>query len=145
MFGEKNPELPFNNGYPGQMMYQDPVGQQRNQQPFISKSTMSISRIHTQNYDWHPLPTTEPLLPDNVPPYGQNYQPGMFHKYALYYQPYSQKDSQFLFQNPLQPQDEIIQKQQYMPMNGYPMMNPYPKQSAMPKQPWRSAIIYEFL
>ncbi|MCL6570771.1 MAG: YppG family protein, partial [Bacillus sp. (in: Bacteria)] len=49
-------------------------------------------------------------------------------------QPFSKKDSQFLFQNPLQPQEEIVQMQQYMPMNGYPMMNPYPKQSAMPKQ-----------
>ncbi len=48
---------------------------------------------------------------------------------------YSQKDSQFLFQNPLQPQDEMVHQKPYMPMNGYPMMNPYPKQNAMPKQP----------
>ncbi|MFL6518387.1 MAG: YppG family protein, partial [Bacillus sp. (in: firmicutes)] len=38
-------------------------------------------------------------------------------------------------QNPLQPQEKMIQKPQYGPMNGYPVMNPYPKQSAIPKQP----------
>ena len=141
MFGEKRPANYFNNGYQGQMMHQGPVGQQRNQQIFNSNQPYPYQTI-PQNFDWavyqqqNPQSPQSPYYQQAYQPYAQNYQPGYVSQNTSYSsQPFSQKDSQFLFQNPLQPQEEMVQKPQYMPMNGYPVMNPYPKQSAIPKQP----------
>ncbi|WML25819.1 YppG family protein [Neobacillus sp. OS1-33] len=138
MFGKKRPTNYFNNGYPGQMVHQGPVGQYRNQHPYNSNQPVHYQGP-PQNYDWtaYQQPNQQiPYYPPMYQPYGQNYQPGYVSQNTQYTsQPFTQKDSQFLFQNPLQPQDEIVQKPQYMPMNGYPVMNPYPKQSAIPKQP----------
>jgi hypothetical protein len=137
MFGKKRPTNLFNNGYSGQMMHQGPNGQQRNQQHY--NSPPFLYQAQPQNYDWpmYQQPNQQsPYYHQGYQPYGQNNQPGYVSQNTTYHnQPFSQKDSQFLFQNPLQPQDELVQKPQYMPMNGYPVMNPYPKQSAIPKQP----------
>lgn len=141
MFGKKRPTNYFNNGYSGQMMYQGPVGQHRNQQHFNSNPPY-LYQTPPQNFDWtvyqqqNQQNQQNPYYQQAYPPYMQNYQPGYVPQSTSYNsQPFSQKDSQFLFQNPLQPQEEMIQKPQYAPMNGYPVMNPYPKQSAIPKQP----------
>jgi hypothetical protein len=138
MFGKKRPANYLNYEYSGQMMQQGPVGQIRNQQLFNSNQPFHY-QAQPQNYDWtaYQQPNQQiPYYPPVYQQYGQNYQPGYVSQNTPYNsQPFSQKDSQFLFQNPLQPQEEIVQKPQYMPMNGYPVMNPYPKQSATPKQP----------
>jgi hypothetical protein len=138
MFGKKRPTNYFTHGYSGQMMHQGPVGQYRNQQPFNSNPPYPY-QAPPQNYDWTAYQQPNPQGPyytQAYQPYGQNYQSGYISQNTSYNsQPFSHKDSQFLFQNPLQPQDEMVQKPQYMPMNGYPMMNPYPKQSAIQKQP----------
>ncbi|WP_257148370.1 YppG family protein [Bacillus sp. AFS073361] len=143
MFGKKRPtNYYFNNGYPGQMMHQGPVGQQRNQQHFTSNPPY-LYQAPPQNFDWTLYQQQNPQNPPNppnpyyqqaYPPYMQNYQPGHVPQSSFNNQSFSQGDSQFLFQNPLQPQEKMVQKPQYMPMNGYPAMNPYPKQSAIPKQ-----------
>ncbi|MEH7075168.1 YppG family protein [Neobacillus drentensis] len=138
MFGKKRPTNYFNNGYPGQMMYQGPVGQPRNQQIFNSNPPYPF-QTPPQNFDWTLYQQQNPqsaYFQQPYQPYVQNYQPGYVTPNTSYNsQSFSQKDSQFLFQNPLQPQEEMVQKPQYMPMNSYPGMNPYPKQSAIPKQP----------
>ncbi|MEH7500861.1 YppG family protein [Neobacillus drentensis] len=138
MFGKKRPTNYFNYGYSGQMMHQGPVGQHRNQQLFNSNQPFHF-QAQPQNYDWtaYQQPNHQiPYYSQPYQPYEQNYQPGYGSQSMSYQnQPFQQKDSQFLFQNPLQPQDEMVQKPQYMPINGYPVMNPYPKQSAIPKQP----------
>jgi hypothetical protein len=134
MFGEKRPSYPFNYGYPGQMMHQDPSGKQWNYQRLYRNQPYPY-QAQTQNYDWYAYQQQNAYYPQLQQPVNQNYQPGFIPQNMPYSnQSFSKKDSQFLFQNPLQPQEEMVQMQQYMPMNGYPMMNPYPKQSAMPKQ-----------
>jgi hypothetical protein len=135
MFGKKRPNYPYNYGYSGQMMHQDPNSQQWNHQD-LYRNYPNPYQTQTQNYNWYPYQQQSPYYPQGLQTIAQNYQPGFVpQNMPIPNQPYSQKDSQFLFQNPLQPKEEMVQKQQYMPMNGYPMMNPYPKQSVMPKQP----------
>lgn len=138
MFGKKRSTNYFNYGYPGQMMHQGPVGQQRNQQ-HINSNPPYLYQAPPQNFDWTLYQQQNPQNPyyqQAFPPYMQNYQAGYVSQSPAYNsQPFTQKDSQFIFQNPLQPQEEMVQKPQYGPMNGYPVMNPYPKSSAIPKQP----------
>ncbi|MFK9093418.1 YppG family protein [Bacillus salipaludis] len=135
MFGKKRPNHYVNYGYSGQMMHQVPMDQQWNQQHFLNRNQPIPYQSMPQNYDWMAF-QQNPYYPQGVQPYAQNYQPGFIpHNVPYPNQQNSQKDSQFLFQNPLQPKDEMIQQQAYMPMNGFPMMNPYPKQSMLYKQP----------
>ena len=135
MFGEKRPNYPFNYRYSGQMMHNDPSDQQWNHQHLYRNQPYPY-QTQQQNYNWSSYQQQGSYFPQQYQPFGQNYQPGFVPPNMPYTnQQYPQKDGQFLFKNPLQPQDDMVQKQQYKPMNGYPMMNPYPKQSAMPKQP----------
>jgi hypothetical protein len=138
MFGKKRQTNYFSHGYSGQMMHQGPIGEYRNQQ-LLNSNQPSHYQGPPQNYDWtsYHQPTQQiPYYQPVYQHYGQNYQPGYVSQPMSYQnQPFPQKDSQFLFQNPLQPQEEMVQKPQYMPVNGYPVMNPYPKQSAILKQP----------
>ncbi|HEY2420410.1 MAG TPA: YppG family protein [Neobacillus sp.] len=134
MFAKNEPNYHFNNGYSGQIMHEFPMDFQWNHlinnrnQPFPFQPT-------PQNFEWNPYPPQGPYYPQQFQPYGQNYQAGFGQqKMPFPNQPYPQKDTQFLFQNPLQPQDDMAPKP-YMPMNGYPTMNPYPKQNVLPKQP----------
>lgn len=70
------------------------------------------------------------------PSFGANVQPSQVHQYSqMASGHYPPNDAQFLFQNPLQPQDEPVSNPYLNQMNGYPTMNPYPKQSGMIKQP----------
>jgi hypothetical protein len=133
MFGKKQPNYNFNYGYSGQMMHGVPNDSQWNHRP-INRNQPYPYQTPPQIIDWNPYQQQAPYYPQQYQPYGQNFQ-AEFGAQNMPYpnQPYPQKDSQFLFQNPLQPQDDMAQKQ-FMPMNGYPMMNPYPKQNTIPKQ-----------
>ncbi|CAH2715783.1 hypothetical protein BACCIP111895_02967 [Neobacillus rhizosphaerae] len=135
MFGKKRPNNFVNYGYSGQIMHQDyPIGYQWNDQN-VDRNQPYSYQPQPQHYDWMGYQQQNPYYPQ-FQPYGQNVQPGFGPQtMPINAQPYTQKDSQFLFQNPLVPKDEIAKNQPYMPMNGYPMMNPYPKQNILPKQP----------
>ncbi|MFZ7943076.1 YppG family protein [Neobacillus sp. 19] len=133
MFGTKRPKHHVNYGYSGQMMHQVPIGQQWNQYSNYRNQQPMPYQSQSQYYDWMAIQQQNPYYPQGMQQYAQSLQPGFASQNVSYpNQQYTQKDSQFLFQNPLQPKD---QPQPYMPMNGYPMMNPYPKHSVIPKQP----------
>ncbi|MCM3566829.1 YppG family protein [Neobacillus mesonae] len=134
MFAKKKAIKNVNNGFQRQMMYQGPFGRQQNQQPFYQNKPFSMPSP-MQNREWNPYQQQNLYYPQGYQPYGNTYQATPVHpNMSIPNQYYSQKDSQFLFQNPLQPKEEMMPKP-YMPMNGHPIMNPYPKQSFIPKQP----------
>ncbi|WP_251554129.1 YppG family protein [Neobacillus muris] len=133
MSGTMSPNHHFHYGYPGQVM----------QPNFISQEWNHPSGFRQQTYPYYPQmaangwmnPQQFPYSSQGSQPFPQNFQPGIgAHYMSMQNQPYQQKDSQFLFQNPLQPKEETF-AQSYSPMGGYPIMNPYPKQSFIPKQP----------
>ncbi|MGG3469608.1 YppG family protein [Neobacillus pocheonensis] len=133
MFGKMRPKQNFHYVPPGQMMHQGQIGQQWNQEHFIRNQPYPY-QTPPVNYNWNSYQQQNPYNPKAFQQMAQNYQPGYAQQNMPYpNQNYLPKDSQFLFQNPLQPQDDMYQ--QYPPMNGYPMMNPYPKQGTIPKQP----------
>lgn len=127
----------FNNGYSGQMMHGHPLnlhakpGMRRNQPPYLYQTPF-------QNVDWLSYQPQNPYYPQQYQPLNPALQ-GYAHEPPLLssQQPYMQADSQFLFQNPLQPQEDLYPNQQPYPpyMNGFPGLNPYPKQTFIPKQP----------
>ncbi|WP_462411996.1 YppG family protein [Neobacillus sp. Marseille-QA0830] len=131
MFGTMSPNNRFFYGSSGQAMqpnientaWNNPFGWRQQTYPFYPQMAGN-GWMNPQPY---------PYSSQAAQPFAQNYGTGTPYL-GMPYQPYSNKDSQFLFQNPLQPKDETI-PQPYMPMGGYPSMNPYPKQSFIPKQP----------
>ncbi len=133
MFAKRRAFQNMNNGYQGQMMYNGPAFGQQHLQPFNRNGPFS-PQAPLHNQEWNPYQQQIPYFPQGYQPFSaQNYQSGLMDQ-NMPNQYFSQKDSQFLFQNPLQPKEEMIPKP-YMQMNNYPMMNPYPKQSFIPKQP----------
>lgn len=126
MFGKIGPSHHFQNGYPGQIMGQNPIQHQMNQQLFYRNQPYPY-QMATQNNGWNPIQQGN-YYPLN---YAQQFQPGSQGLYPNQYFP--QKEAQSLFHNPLQPKEETM-PYPYMPMTGYPIMNPYPKQSFIPKQ-----------
>lgn len=131
MYGKIRPIHNVNTGFSGQIMPQDPVNQQWipqlhfRQQPFPYPAA-------PQNYSFH---SQNPYYSQNYLPFAQGFQPGYGSQSAVFPNQNSpNKDSQFLFHNPLQPADEMIPKP-YAPVNGYPIMNPYPKNNLLAKQP----------
>lgn len=94
--------------------------------------------------EWYPYQQPNPYYQGAYQQsYSQSYSP-----YDVPFQPagmpqqthntsgqYPPKDAQFLFQNPLQPKEEMWPNQYSQQMNGYPVMNPYPKPNGMLKQP----------
>lgn len=133
MFGKKRPNNFVNYGYSGQIMHQYPIGYQWNQQ-YANRNQPFPYQPQSKNNNWPAYQQQNPYYPQ-YPAYGQHIQQVFGPQNMQVPQSYTQKDSQFLFQNPLAPQEEMGPKQPYMPMNGYPMMNPYPKQNVLPKQP----------
>lgn len=134
MFLKRNRSTPFTNGYLGQMMQGNPYDLQWNQKNWRQSPYPAPVQ---QNYNWYAYQQQNPYYPQQYQPLNPAYQQGYAEQpFAYQKQPYSQKDAQFLFQNPLQPQEEYYSTpNQYAPMNGYPNANPYPKQSFQPKQP----------
>jgi hypothetical protein len=134
MFNNNRPVPYFNYGISGQMKHGRPVDYQRSHHS-IQYNQPYPYQPPSQNYNLNPLQQQNPYYPQQFQPFGQNYQTGYGQQpMPIPNQQSSQKDTQFLFQNPLQPKEEVVHNQ-YMPMNGYPMMNPYPKQGNIPKQP----------
>ncbi len=133
MYG-KNRSIPFiNHGYSGQMYYRRPEFYQSNIQQLPRSQPYPYQ---TYGMEWYPYQQQNPY-------YQQPYQP-QYQPYETAYPPggmptnstgqFPPKNGQFLFQNPLQPQEEIIPNQMAQ-MNGYQGMNPYPKPNGMIKQP----------
>ncbi|PLS03589.1 hypothetical protein CVD27_14405 [Neobacillus cucumis] len=116
------------------MMHQDSMNHQVYPQHFIHRNQPSPYQTTSQNYNMMPYYQNSPYYPPQMQTFGQSFQQGFVPQNMNYQTQFSQKDNQFLFQNPLQPKDDMVQ-QPYLPMNGYPAMNPYPKNSFMPKQP----------
>ncbi|MEH7113400.1 YppG family protein [Neobacillus niacini] len=139
MFG-KNRSNPFlNQGYLGQMNYKGPIYNQPNYQP-VPRNQPYQQYQAAQSMEWYPYQQPNPYF---LQPYQQPYQP-----YELTYPTggipqqmpnsngqYPPKDAQFLFQNPLQPKEEMAQNPYLAQMNGYQGMNPYPKPNGMIKPP----------
>jgi len=135
MFGKPKPNHFVHHGNSGQMMHPVSMTQQQlNLQQNMNRNQPNPYQTQPQNYNMLPYYPPTPYYPQQMQTFGQAYQQGYLPQNMNYQAQYSQKDNQFLFQNPLQPKDDKVQKP-YMPMNGYPVMNPYPKNSFMPKQP----------
>jgi hypothetical protein len=136
MLGNKRPNNYLNYGFSGQMMHQVPIGYHGSQQPLIfNRNQPHPYQTQPQNYEWMGYQQHNSYYPQ-YQHHGQTFKPGFTSQNMINpNQPYTQKDSQFLFHNPLAPKDDKVNHQSYMPMNGYPMMNPYPKQINIPKQP----------
>ncbi|MEH7418244.1 YppG family protein [Neobacillus drentensis] len=135
MFGKTRPNHFAYHGNSGQMMYQVPMTQPPlNPQQLMNRNQPNAYHTQPHNYNMMPYYPPNAYYQPQMQTFGQTYQPGFVPPNNNYKAQYTQKDNQFLFQNPLQPKDEMVQ-QPYIPMNGYPGMNPYPKNSFMPKQP----------
>jgi hypothetical protein len=134
MYNNYRPNPYFNYDFPGQMKHGWPVDYQRSQPPIAYNQSYPF-QSPTQNMNLNPYPHQNSYYQPPLQAYGQSFPSGYGSQPMMVQnQQMTPKDSQFLFQNPLQPQEEMVQNQ-YMPMNGYPMMNPYPKQNMVPKQP----------
>lgn len=121
----------YNNGYPGQLMHGNPFPNQWN--PGVIRNHPYPYPAPLQNPEWHAYQQQNPYYPQQYQPINQGYQP-FIQQPPLSAQSAIQKDSQFLFKNPLQPQEEISSFNNfYPPMGG--LINPYPKPNHMVKQP----------
>jgi hypothetical protein len=133
MYGRNQSNFLLNHGFTGQMNYRSPGYYPPNYQPFPRNQPYQYQTV--QSMGWYPYQQQNPYL-QNYQPFDSAYQSGgNLLQMANTTGQYPSKNAQFLFQNPLQPKEEIPPNQ-YMPqMNGYSVMNPYPKPNAMIKQP----------
>jgi hypothetical protein len=147
-----------NQPYPDQSPYQSQSPHQ-SQNPYQSQSpyqnpyqNQNQSQSQSQNHQWQSYQQQNPYYQGGIQPLNPYFQGGyqplnqavpqanMQTQHSHIPTTYPHKDSQFLFQNPLQPQEEMhpnqfLQSNGYQNMNQYPNqnMNPYPKQNLMPK------------
>jgi hypothetical protein len=141
MFGKNRSNHYQYHGYSGQINYRRPNYYQSNfqgvprNQPYQNQAVQSMEYYPYQPNPYYQQPYQQGYQP-NYQPFDAPYQPGgMPQQIPNSTGQYPPKDAQFLFQNPLQPKEEMAPSQ-YMPqMNGYPIMNPYPKPNGMLKQP----------
>jgi len=110
-------------------MFSGPVQPDLNQQ-MLSRHQPMPYHTPLPNHVWDSFQSQNPYPTNGVHAFGPTYQP----EYGFPSMNYSQQDGQFLFHNPLQPNDEPI-PQSYMPLNGYQSLNPYPQHNLIPKQP----------
>jgi hypothetical protein len=68
-------------------------------------------------------------------PQGPQFQSGIGQNHFSHYSAQPKKDAQFLFQNPLQSQEDILHPHYQEQQNVFPNANPYPKQIGIQKQP----------
>lgn len=133
VFGKMRLMDNFHYGFPSQMIHQGSFGvrwdrqQDYRNQAIMYQPPMQIRGLNPNLYQGVNVPHT-------IQPFGQNFQSGIMQTHMNYNQNHLQKDVQFLFQNPLQPKEEMMTNP-YQHMSGYPLMNPYPKQSFIPKPP----------
>jgi hypothetical protein len=116
------------------MNYRSPSYYPSNFQPVPRNQPYHYQAV--QSMEWYPYQQQNPYFQQTYQPYNPTYQPSgnlaQMHNTTGQYPP---KNAQFLFQNPLQPKEEMTQNQYIPQMNGYSVMNPYPKPNAMIKQP----------
>lgn len=138
MYGRNRSNYYINHGYLGQMNYREPGYYQSNLQPVPRNQPYHYQA--SPSMEWYPYQQHNPYFQQSYqppyPPYESTYQPsGIPQQMPNTTGHYPPKDAQFLFQNPLQPKEEMTPNP-YMPqMNGYTVMNPYPKPNGMLKQP----------
>jgi hypothetical protein len=130
MFTNRRGTPYFNNGYSGQIMHENPF--QLHWHQGIGRNYPYPAPL--QNPEWQSYQPQNPYYPQQYQPVNQPY-----HSFVLPQSPYpsyppAQKDPQFLFKNPLQPQEEVYPSHNPYPIGGG-FMNPYPKTNLMPKQP----------
>jgi YppG-like protein len=133
MFGKNRSYYYVNHGNSGQMVYGRPEYLQTNPKYFSRNQQPYPYQAVQPNLDWYPY-QQQNLQPQQgynsfSPVYQSDYVQQQPHYSTQQYPP---KDAQFLFQNPLQPQEQTSNP--YF-QNVYPIMNPYPKQSGVVKQP----------
>lgn len=133
MFTKMRPNSFMNHGYPGQIRAGRPAYYPINHQSIPRNQPYSYQGP-IQSHDWMPYPQQVPYFQQSA--YHSNVPNGIINQQMPY--PSGQntnKDAQFLFQNPLQPQ-EVHSHNPYMgQVNGYPLMNPYPINNGFLKQP----------
>ncbi len=129
MFNRRRGIPYYNHGYSGQMMHGNPL-QLRMYQPIVRQYPYPPP---FENPEWQLYQPQNPYYPQQYQPLNQAYQPIVQQQYYPVHSP-AQKDTQFLFKNPLQPQEEVYPSPQPYPMAGG-FMNPYPKPNLFPKQP----------
>lgn len=122
-------------GYSGQMLYGIPANFPFNTEMY--RNHPNPYQVPFQSLDWLSYQPQNPYYPQQYQPLSPNLQGYALEPAISAQKPYSQGDSQFLFQNPLQPQEDAYQSQNPFPqyMDGFPVMNPYPTQTFMPKHP----------
>lgn len=133
MFTKMRPNSFMNHGYPGQIRAGRPAYYPINHQS-IPRNQPHSYQGPIQSHDWMPYPQQVPYFQQSA--YHSNVPNVIINQQMPY--PSGQntnKDAQFLFQNPLQPQ-EVHSHNPYMgQVNGYPLMNPYPINNGFLKQP----------
>ncbi|MFJ5757768.1 YppG family protein [Neobacillus sp. NPDC093182] len=138
MYGRNRSNYYINHGYSGQMNYRNPGYYPPNFQPVPRNQPYQYQAV--QSMEWYPYQQQNPYFQQNYQPSYQPFDSSYQSGGKLTQMPnttghYPPKDAQFLFQNPLQPKEQIPPNQYMQQMNGYSVMNPYPKPNAMIKQP----------
>lgn len=130
MFNDRIRTRYCHNGFSGQMLPGNPSQMQ------LHAGTIRNFPfpVPPQTPDWQTYMQQNPYYPQQYQPVSQVYLPYNHHQTPYPQHSAMQKDSQFLFKNPLQPKEEM-----YPPHHPYPMVpggiNPYPKGNLIPKQP----------
>lgn len=135
MFAKLRPNHFINHGYSGQINNRITAYYPMNFQP-IHRNQPYPYQTQVQNYNWHPYQQQNPYFQQSYSPLNAGTHGNIQQAVPYSSGHFPHKDAQFLFQNPLQPQEVQIPNQySQQQMNGYPIMNPYPKQNGMLKQP----------
>ena len=138
MFGKNRSNHFINHEYLGQMNYRRPIYDPANFHPSPRNQPYPYQAV--QGMEWHPYQQQntyyQQTYPQSYQPYQSAYQPvGIPQQVANPTGQYPPKDAQFLFENPLQPKEQMAPNPYMQQMNDYPVMNPYPKPNGMLKQP----------
>lgn len=135
MFTKMRSNQFINHGYPGQIRSGRPAYYPTNHQS-IPRNQPYAFQGQIQGYDWYPYQQQIPYAQQPYSSFSSNGPTGIPNQQMTYTSGQNpHKDAQFLFQNPLQPQEVYGQNPYMAQVNGYPIMNPYPKQNGLLKQP----------
>lgn len=121
----------FYNGYLGQMMHGNPLSYQPN--TGVIRNFPYPYPDPLQSPEWQSYQPQNPYYPQAYQQMNQAYQPNIPLSHPG--QAAMQQDSQFLFKNPLQPQEEMFPPFNHYPPMGGGLANPYPRPNLMAKQP----------
>lgn len=123
----------FGRQAPPLMQYQNPFQMQPNMNwPYMQQMQGYYGNPQSQSNQF-----SNPYLQSNMNYQHPAYQQQL-HQQQMAQPPYNQtpisNESQFLFQNPLQPQDDLLHPYYQQQPKTVPNANPYPKQATMTKQ-----------